>query len=254
MDWRNLEWIIRQDRTFLIFEAYRQLGVRLADQGFNVEVVSGDVDYQPVVGASRNEYMFYNSPDSFDRTPENFLTFRLWDSNGGLRAIQGARLESIGRLSLEEFMAIQIKRLHKASDGRRSQHQINPAAKQITGNVVYHGDLIASQKPQLPRGVLESFCVITMIVSLSKWDHDFSWCYLRDKHARADIARRYGLFHQYPNAVLWDELPDPHWVDDWLAFNTKHDIEYLAQASLLGPQSVGKQPSKGTFPFSFEQE
>ena len=247
---RSLDWINSRDKTFLLLQATNRLLNRIEWQNYTLDVVPGHVEYEQVEGAERDDYMLYNSADAFDRTPDNFLTLKLYDDEGILRACQCIRFEQLGELSLEAFHQVQFGRIHAGhfSKGKPADYQINPAAKQITGKTVFHGDLIVSPKHRLPAGLLETFCVMSFFLALQKWDHDYSWAYLREKHVRSSVAMRYSLLHQYPMAILWEEKPDVHFTSDWFAFNSRSDIEYLAKVTILNDLQGGNRTTDTAFP------
>lgn len=229
----DIQWIAEQDRTFLFMQAARRNEQVLNRMGLTFEAVSGDVEFTPVHGNERETFTPYHSDQHFDKTPDNFIVFRLRDEIGRVRAQQAARFEDIGRLTLSQFHRRQLERVHKLEGARVDPYHSNPALEMISGRIVYHGDVLCSKNPRLPSGALEAFCVVSMMISQNKWDHDFGWAMVNKRNARGGIAERFKMVHSYPVATLWKDIPEFRGREDYICFNSRSDVEYLAKVALI---------------------
>lgn len=169
------------------------------------------------------------SPSFFDIAPSIGFWLSVRDATGKLVSVQAARIENLHGRSLGDHWNQQQRRIYvdRADEGALGTEHA-PGADLITGNVVYHGDMWLSDDLR-GGGVASTLCRLGQMVAYMKWQPDFIYCFMSEALVRKGFSTGQGYFHMQPCGTDWQQAPADIRPDDWLLWNSRTDLHYLAR-------------------------
>lgn len=176
----------------------------------------------------------------FDLAPNTAFWLAVRDAEGRIISVQAARFDPIGRRTLAEHWQLQHRRIHvepypDQSPALGEDHC--PAAREITGNVVYHGNMWLAPE-WLGKKLGTPLCRMGQLIAHLKWDLDFIYCFIETRLVQKGFAAHQGYSHIQPMGTDWTRPPGHIHADDYLCWNTPVDLDHLARATTLWGQGA----------------
>ncbi|MEP1521985.1 hypothetical protein [Ascidiaceihabitans sp.] len=191
--------------------------------GHTIEEISNFDEVKELVEGIDKPYLSsFSSPDFNDFTQTNALWLVV--RKNGLPAYIGcARLENIGNEGFGNYLKRVVKR-HHGSDvnliGIRQEVE-----RQISGKLVYFGDLFASKAVRGSRVNLSAFLALAHLAVSLKWDPDWTYCFIREPHILRGSAALYGFTNTFSDPLIWEaDPPFPRTPDDWLVALPRREL------------------------------
>ncbi|WP_350333422.1 hypothetical protein [Coralliovum pocilloporae] len=176
----------------------------------------------------------------FDFTPANAFWLAISEPGGRIISVVAARFEDLSGIRLSDHWLQQQKRIYIDPYGgdARLAEQSCPGAEQITGRVVYHGDMWLEKEYR--GGPLAMLITrLSQLMVYAKWQPDYIYCFMSEKLVQRGFSTGQGYAHMQPVGTHW--LVAPHHIpaDDWLLWNARSDLTYLAR--VLSGRAVAAQ-------------
>ena len=169
------------------------------------------------------------SPEYFDIGPSDGLWICGSDAKGRPVHIQALRRDSLEGIDLATHWRQQLRRIHvDRSDTTRFDGGFCPAATEISGIVVEHGEMWIA--PRLRGRRLAGYLSrLALALALLKWVPDYVYGYVDKNLAAKGFPVREGYMHMQPQAVDWVEPPPQFSLGEWLVWMPRRDLEYLVR-------------------------
>lgn len=102
-----------------------------------------------------------------------------------------------------------------------------PVAKEISGQIIYLGELQFSEDHRGNPLVLGNFVRLLQALSAIKWPN-FDWMYAFVPRNHAKLSSLYGFTRQLPNAITWNQpAPLGRRDDHWMLAISKPDFDHV---------------------------
>ncbi len=154
----------------------------------------------------------------FDIMPRDGLWI-IGRQDGQVMHIQALRRDSLEGITLATYWTKQLARIHDGIPGERHA----PGAFDITGSVVYHGDLWLDPAAR-GKGVAPLCCKLAHGLAMIKWAPDYIYSFMSDKLIRSGFHVRKGFAKSHPGAIDWIKPPADIDPADWLIWNSMEDL------------------------------
>lgn len=166
----------------------------------------------------------------FDFTPANAFWLSVTDSGGRIISVVAARFEDLSGIKLSDHWMQQQKRIYIDPHGEDAclAEQSCPGADQITGRVVYHGDMWL-EKDYRGGSLAVLITRLSQLLVYAKWQPDYIYCFMSEKLVQRGFSTGQGYAHMQPVGTHWLVAPRHIPADDWLLWNAKSDLTYLAK-------------------------
>ena len=204
---------------------------RLAAQGFEVEQC---VDFDRVGavldGLEKPYRTRHLSPEfhDFTRTASFWVFLKRNDAYVGC---VGVRYDDIGEEPIHRWWERQAGRLYGAPSGESSVLIKGPQPRfldEVKGGLVYVGDLFMLTDGTLTRRLdLRAFMFLVYSLAYIRWDVDWIYSFIKDKHVRRGYAAIYAASHQFPGVQRWREEPAERDSSEWFTCSSAEDFRYL---------------------------
>ena len=167
------------------------------------------------------------SRSHFDVLPEDGLWVRGIDRQDRTVHIQAMRRDRLDGVSLVELWRRQLWRIHvERNTGAQLGSAVAPAAHDITGTCVYHGEMWV--EPGLRgRGLAGLLAQLALGLALVKWAPDYVWGFVAADLVHRGFPVTEGYMHMQPEGVSWHRAPPNIRSDDWLVWMSRADLIYL---------------------------
>jgi hypothetical protein len=208
-------------------------------------LLQGGIDVQ--IGTDFDEYreiVLRDRPNQglgapFDLSLQNlnegnafWLTGR--DMDGELMHTQAARLLDMKDETLGTYMFNRFREFPPAIpdiDLERSRFRASPGARNITGRVIYHGEVWMSDKPGQFRGnglstVLARYGLLTAI---QRWNPHYIFGFMARTVAFKGFAERMGYMHNEPGALRWFRKGSDIPLEGFLSYLSNEEARYLLE-------------------------
>ena len=169
------------------------------------------------------------SPDFFDIGPADGLWLCCRDAKDRVVHVQAMRRETLEGIDLATHWCQQLRRLYSdRSAAVRFVERFCPAAQDITGVVVYHGEVWITPRMRRRRlaGLLSR---LALALALLKWTPDYVYGFNDESVALSGLTAREGYMHMQPHPVEWERPPDHINPSEWLVWMGRRDLEYLVR-------------------------
>lgn len=184
---------------------FGRLAAYLEGKGIEVEELADLNAVNSIIQTAGKDYLTpYNSPFENDFTHNNALW--LVARKNGIPAFVGcARLEDLGGESVSKYWKRLFVRHHGA---QASISGVRPEVdRELTGRLVYFGDLYVSDVARGSRDALRAFVALGHLAVSLKWSPDWVYCFIRERDVLRGAAALYGFTRQYGLAFDWDGAP-----------------------------------------------
>ena len=130
------------------------------------------------------------------------------DFDGDLMHTHAARLLDLKHEYLGDYMFNHFREFPPAIpdiDLDRSRFRSGQGARNITGRVLYHGEIWMSDKPGLFRGngLLTVLARYGLLTALQRWNPDYIFGFMARTVAFKGFAERMGYMHSESGALSW---------------------------------------------------
>ena len=154
------------------------------------------------------------------------------DLDGDLMHAQAARLLDLKHEDLGGYMFNRFREFPPAiPDIDRSRFRASPGACNITGRVIYHGEVWMSDKPGLFRGnglstVLARYGLLT---AMQRWNPDYIFGFMARTVAFKGFAERMGYMRNEPGALRWFRKGSDMPMEEFLSYLSNEEARYLLE-------------------------
>ena len=157
---------------------------------------------------------------------------------GQLVAVMAMRLDHLGRQSIGEFFCKAYSRHYPTDSGPSVAATIPQVVRQITGDVVYMGDLFFAESIRGDRANLMCFVHLAHALCFNKWRHDWTYAFHKREDVLSGYADRYGFNNRWPGAQIWADPPGYRSSTEFLSVISREEFEqksayYAANPELL---------------------
>lgn len=205
----------------------------LRESGLELESCDDFDDFEKAVRSTVGKSAISEPFDGvfFDITPADGLWI-IGRKDGKVLHLQALRRDSLTGISLATFWNRYLDRIY---DGRPALDHC-PGAFQITGNVVYHGELWVD-KDHRSDGIAPLTCRLAHGLALIKWAPDYIYGLITDQLIRSGFHVREGFAHAQPRAIEWERVPSNIDAADWLVWNSLEDLLHNVKLATLPAQT-----------------
>lgn len=169
------------------------------------------------------------SPAKFDLLSNNSFWITVKTLSGQLVCTQALRLDDIGSHTLADLWAGQQPRVY----GGKIGHLHAPTVFQISGRVVYHGEMwVEAEFRKLRFGGIMT--MLGQLLAVTQWRPDYVYIFMCRELAERGFAYQVGYSHQQVAGTHWLEAPDGIDPSDLILWNSAADIDFLARQIVLG--------------------
>lgn len=215
--------MMERDSSFMLQVVIGSLYLELFSQGLRVEE-SHEFSYFKSICSELEgrEVSAHADQGLFDFAEGNSFFLAVYNAENKVVATIAARSDNLKRTNLAQFLEKRLPRLY----GGEIREVCAPAAYDISGDVVYLGDLWV--RKGYPAGGLGLLLPrLSLLYSLSKFDPDF--CYAL--HTPRMAERRgleIGFSHSGRKAIDWAVAPPDFNEEFWLSYSRSDDLYHLA--------------------------
>lgn len=162
-----------------------------------------------------------------DFTEENAFWIVLRKSSQ-LVAVMAMRIDRIGRGSVDRFWSEAYSRHYPTEKGVSVSAHVPVAVRQLTGDLVYMGDLHFREEDRKYRPTLMCFVHLAHALCFTKWRHDWTYAFHRREDVLRGYADRYGFNNRWPGAQIWTDPPSYRSSSEFLSVISREEFEQKA--------------------------
>ena len=215
---------------------------RLAAQDIYVEQTSDFDRAMRIIEQLDKPYLTdYMSPLKNDFFESNCFWLILNDQDGNPGGMVGARYDDSGREPLSSYAVRKLRNLFpEENDVPVRMDRLPRIAEEISGKVVYTGDLYLSRAFRTSnRNNLRIIVLLLYTVMALKWnDLDWIYAFMRDHDVRRGAAWLYHFPRSYPMAHSWTKSPSVESGENWLAAMSRLELMDLLSAYFASPDRL----------------
>lgn len=211
---------------------------RLAAKGVEVEYFC---DFQKLPEVAREVDRAFQQP-AFDVTridPTVDMAFWLFMVVDGKRIGGVAALKQVlGRESYESY----IKRIFQGQYGVGVTPLVlevaQPLNEKLSGTLAYIGELSVLRSHQNDRERQSLFLRLVQLLALLRWDVDWVYAFMDDRHVKARKDRVYGFTQMLQRPHVWSGVvPENRYKDEWWVGTPRSDLEHIFRAEVLSEEA-----------------
>lgn len=150
--------------------------------------------------------------------------------NGDVVALQACRLDTVDT-NLAEWAVGWMSGLYLKRNMLMVPDRLKPfpasRSFNVTGRVVYHGELWLDPQCNRGEGVASAFCFLGMVLAHMKWQPTAIWALVSNALATRGHAVRFGYPHIERSFLNWKWSPDDVPANEWLLIAEFADMEHL---------------------------
>ena len=183
----------------------------------------------------------YMSPLKNDFFESNCFWLVFNDGDGQPGGLVGTRFDDTGREPLSSYAIRKLRSVFPEEADVPVQHDRLPRiAEEISGNVVYMGDLYLSRAFRTSnRQTLRLIALLNYTLITLKWTNlDWIYAFMRDRDVRRGAAWLYHFPRSYPMAHSWTKPPSDQSGDNWLAAMSRLELMDLLTAYFTAPDRL----------------
>ncbi|MEX0367124.1 MAG: hypothetical protein AB3N22_13705 [Ruegeria sp.] len=175
-------------------------------------------------------------PEKYGLTADNALWVVGRDPDGRIIHTQALKRMRLGGMSLGAYLHANLSEFEPSGmsiDYRRSIYRAGPAAKRMTGTIVYHGEFWVGGSPR--RGALLSPVLgrFSFLTALKLWRPDFTFGFIAKSLAHKGFASRFGFMHAEPNAICYAMKNSDDMFEGIMGYMTSEDLAYVVDTPVL---------------------
>lgn len=167
-----------------------------------------------------------------DLTPDKACWIVGRDRDGKVMHLHAIRVLPTGGRSVAEYFRDNFLNFSPPEleiDPGRSRYRACPAAKRMTGTVVYAGEFWVGMPPSHYRGVDLIGCLVqyAMILSLRKFQAQHFIGFVAKPQAIKGLALRFGFMHVDPFALRWYAVDKTDPLEGVMIYMSDEDMRYI---------------------------
>jgi len=142
-------------------------------------------------------------------------------------AVEGMHHECIS-IPLSRHVHRKYHRIFKDGHGRDASFSGQaPGASQLSGRLVYHGDLFIKENHR-KGGLATKLARLIITLAVLKWNPDYVWGYIAEKLVRTGYGLDIGYPHVHQDGLHWEgEPPTGRSISDCFVWSTREDLSYM---------------------------
>lgn len=206
----------------------------LSQAGLHVEMFT-DFEKVPATAAlsGRQFQMPGFAIERADHT-ENSAFWLFLKENGTYIGGAAAMLQDLGRETLADFLLRTSRHQFPNPAGGGVESVAEPLAREVSGRLAYIGELNFLPGRRGKRAErLAPFMRTFQILAIQKWDVDWIYAFIPDRHMQARLDLVYGFSRAIPRAQKWrDPEPEVRSSTEWFVGSSRLEMEHMLQSDL----------------------
>lgn len=210
----------------------------LAKMGLNIEVGDNFSDYHKMLLGARNVPPLTApfDPQQQKLSKNNALWLIARNQSGKIVHTQAFRLINLKAQSLAAYLAQKYHQYLPADlsyDLDRSSYHAGPAAKRITGNVLYHGEIWLDDSDDTYKGTEAAALLVRLATSIAmkRFSPDYIFGFMSRAAVFRGLIERIGFGHHEPAALRCYEANSDRVRTGYMVYSSAEDVAYLMQAT-----------------------
>lgn len=203
------------------------------DLGMRLEVGSDFNEYAQIIADHRPEQPLgdpYN-PELHDIREEDSFWMTGWNEQGQLVHTQAMRRFAIVS-SLAEYLEANFRAFPPSGlplDMERSRYIPGPGARQIRGELVYHGEawLKPGDSTYRGTGISGALARFAMASAVLRWSPDYIFAFVPEKYAFRGLVEREGYMHSDPGALIWQMKGENKAFRGFMVWMGREDLTHM---------------------------
>ncbi|KIC12846.1 hypothetical protein RA19_00075 [Leisingera sp. ANG-M1] len=145
-----------------------------------------------------------------------------------------AMLQDLGRETLADYLLRTSRHHFPNGAGGGVESVAEPLAREVSGRLAYIGELNFLPGYRGKRAErLEPFMRIFQVLAIQKWDVDWIYAFIPDRHMQARLDLVYGFSRAIPRAQKWrDPEPEVRSSSEWFVGSSRLEMEHMLQSDL----------------------
>ena len=210
--------------------AARQCLDVIEENGFSVRQVANVPSIQIVLDKIGKEYLTPAMSPFFNDFTETSSFWLLLEKDNGPCAALACRFDDLGHTTIDDFWRSSMQRYY----GNCRTPQIGKISSiishSIKGRVAYFGDLIIQKDTRGSRSLLHAFAVLAQIISHTKWNPDWHYAFISDRHASLGAQHLYGFCRGVRFAQEWLDPPGTRGSHECCVYSERSEVIDLIKA------------------------
>ncbi|MEL6795074.1 MAG: hypothetical protein AAFU55_02660 [Pseudomonadota bacterium] len=203
---------------------------KLREQGFEIEQVVNTSYALDIISQMEKPYQTRHlSSDFHDFSTKNSFWMMVKKEEEYVGCV-GVRWDDIGDEPIVSWWNRQGARLYGvAGQNILLEAPIPRFMSDVRGRLVYIGDLFLITRSDVTRRLpLRSLMFLVYSISYMRWEVDWIYSFIKDKHAKKGFPAIYAASHQYPGVQRWRNEPAERDSSEWFTCSSVDDFKYLA--------------------------
>ncbi len=203
---------------------------RLRQMGIEITLSRDFAAYDQACATVSREPSPYFSLRYFDLVPSEafWLAGRL--ETGETVHLQAMRVDRLQGMTLAALWQRWFERLWlKHHQGSGWDGTTTPIAEEITGTVVYHGDVWVDRERLEKKGLSGPLAHLAQGLALANWNPDFVYGFVDAALAETGFSIREGYANASPFAVGWVSAPVGIDPNEAIVYNAHRDLMHLTR-------------------------
>ena len=129
-----------------------------------------------------------------------------------------------------------------------SRYGSGPAAREMSGTVIYHGDFwLRSHGTGLSaNGSTSLLARFAIALSMLRFDPDFVFAFMRESEATRGLTERMGYMHAEPGSLSWRIVGRDAPIHGFMIWVDRGGMEHLLRIPLAPYAKSKQQPTRAT--------
>lgn len=207
---------------------------QLSRAGLQVEMFTDFEDIpQTAAQTGRHFQMPGFAIDRADHTSNSAFWLFLKDGDtyiGGAASL----LQDLGRETLAEYLLRTSRHQFPGPTGGGVEHVAEPLARDVRGRLAYIGELSFAPGHRGKRAErLSPFMRLFQVLAIQKWDVDWIYAFIPDRHMQARLDLVYGFSRAIPRAQTWRQPePEVRSSSEWFVGASRVEMEHMLRSDL----------------------
>ncbi|MDW4500528.1 hypothetical protein R5H30_21245 [Sulfitobacter sp. D35] len=196
-------------------------------------------DYKELLAEGRPDHTVGPpfDPELHDLNEKNAVWIVGRDENGTIMHTQALRALDIGYFPLSEYMRKGFRSFPPPDvsiDYRRSRYRAGPGARQIRGQVCYHGEVWLGGTRGQFRGTGLSAILgrIAFLTAMQRWAPDYLFGIMPKQVAYKGFVERQGYMHTDPGCLRWFFTGNDQPFECMMVYMSHEDLRFMLDLPL----------------------
>ncbi len=144
--------------------------------------------------------------------------------------VQALRRETLDGVDLATYWCQKLRRIFcDRNEEVRFDERFCPAAREITGAIVEHGEMWIAPQIRGKAALAGSLSRLALALALIKWAPDYVYAFIAPKLVLNGFSARFGYMHMQPCAIAWLHPAERINADEYLVWMARQDLEHLVR-------------------------